>query len=155
MSLMSALVPFGPNLIGRQAEPYEMYVEIGKIREFAKATKSSNVAHLTGEHPVVPPTFLMTMMAWQGEGNSVWHGVDRDLSRQLHGEQEFVFHGEPPRAGTRLRVSERMEDIYEKTGKRGGSMLFSVIVTEFHDESGQLVATATMTQIRTGQVPSE
>lgn len=142
------------SLLGREAAPFELHVELGKIREFAKATLSTHPEHLETERPTSPPTFLITSRCWQEGDQSVWHGVDRDLSRVLHGEQEFVFHGEPPRAGARLVGRERIENVYEKTGKRGGTMRFIVINTEFRDEAGTLVAEARMTQIITEAPPS-
>ena len=59
-----------------------------------------------------------------------------DLRRVLHGGQEYMFHGPPPRAGQELTVQTRVAEIYEKEGKRGGTMTFVVTVTEFRDEDG-------------------
>jgi N-terminal half of MaoC dehydratase len=142
------------SLVGREAAPYELHVELGKIREFARATLSNHPEYLASERPPSPVTFLATSRSWQEGDQSVWHGVDRDISRVLHGEQEFVFHGEPPRAGTRLSARERIESVFDKTGKRGGTMRFIVITTEYRDEQGTLVAEARMTQIITSAPPS-
>ncbi len=46
------------SLVGRQGAPFHMVVERGKIREFARATKSSNPDYLEGDHPLSPVTFL-------------------------------------------------------------------------------------------------
>jgi hypothetical protein len=141
------------DLAGRTASAFEMDLERGKIREFARATLSSNDDHLLGREPVIPPTFLIAARIWQGPCSSVWTGVKRDLSRVLHGEQEFVFHGEPPRAGLRMHATERIDQVFRKHGKRGGDMLFTVIVTEFRDEEGTLLAESRATQITTGEPP--
>jgi hypothetical protein len=45
--------------------------------------------------------------------------------------------------------------VYEKQGKRGGTMTFAVMVTEFRDESGRLVAEARMTGVETERPPEE
>jgi hypothetical protein len=66
-----------------------------------------------------------------------------------------VFHGPPPRAGTKLTVLPRIEDIYEKEGKRGGTMTFVVTVQEFRDEEGNLVAESRSTVIETGRAPQK
>jgi hypothetical protein len=123
-----------------------MVVERGKIREFAAAMQSQNPAYL-GPEPIVPPTFLMSSPLWAPEGALVDVGFDR--RRLLHGEQEFVFHGPPPRAGQVLKVVDRLEDQYEKPGKRGGMMRFAVVVTEYRSEDGTLVAEARKTLIET------
>ena len=95
----------------------------------------------------MPPTFLMSSALWAPEGAAVDHGFDR--RRLLHGEQEFIFHGPPPRAGQVLKVSEQIVDRYEKPGKRGGMMAFAVVVTEYRSEDGTLVAEARKTLIET------
>ncbi len=77
-----------------------------------------------------------------------------DLRRLLHGEQEYVFPKGPPRAGTRLTAQSRVEAVYEKEGKRGGTMTFVVTVTDFTDEAGDLVAQARSTAIETGRPPA-
>jgi hypothetical protein len=138
---------------GRVGEPFRMVVELGKIREFAAATRATKPAYQgdPGDAPVAPPTFLMAAALWQGAESSPWHGVERNYERILHGEQEFVFHAPPPRAGTVLTGQSRIDRVYEKTGKRGGRMIFTDVVTDFRDESGRLVAESRNTSIETSQ----
>ena len=132
--------------VGTRGTDYEMVVERGKIAEFAAAMQSGNPAY-AGPGAVAPPTFLISSALWAPEGAAVDHGFDR--RRLLHGEQEFTFHGPPPRAGQTLRVSEQVVDRYEKPGKRGGMMRFAVVVTEYRDADGTLVAEARKTLIET------
>jgi hypothetical protein len=132
-----------------------MVVERGKIREFARATKSSNPEYLEGEHPLSPVTFLAASGFWQDEANSPWGDGPRNFERLLHGEQEFVFFGEPPRAGAVLTGVSRIDRVYEKEGRRGGVMEFTETVTEFRDAAGKLVAESRSTAIITGQAPTE
>jgi hypothetical protein len=141
--------------IGSTGESYDMVVDRSKIREFARATKSQNPAYLADPEPVSTPTFLMSSAFWNLPGNSPITKVGLDLRRILHGGQEFVFHGPPPRAGTKLTVTPRVEDIYEKEGKRGGTMTFVVAVEEFRDEQGNLVAESRSTAIETGRAPQK
>jgi hypothetical protein len=134
--------------VGTRGTDYEMVVERGKIAEFAAAMQSQNPAY-AGPDAVVPPTFLISSSLWAPEGAAVEHGFDR--RRLLHGEQEFIFHGPPPRAGQTLRVSEQIVDRYEKPGKKGGLMRFAVVVTEYRGEDGTLIAEARKTLIETAQ----
>jgi hypothetical protein len=134
---------------GVTGEPFVLDVERGKIREFAAATHSANPAYLGDEHPVVPPTFLTTAFFWQSGASDPWAAVAMDQHRGLHAEQEFVFHGPPPRAGTRLVGQSRIESVTRKEG-RSGPLAFAVMVTEFRDEAGRLVATARLTGVETG-----
>jgi hypothetical protein len=131
---------------GTRGAEYEMVVERGKIAEFATAMQSQNPGY-AGSGAIIPPTFLMSSALWAPEGAAVDVGFDR--RRLLHGEQEFIFHGPPPRAGQVLKVSDQIVDRYEKPGKRGGMMRFAVVVTEYRGEDGTLVAEARKTLIET------
>ncbi len=143
--------------LGAVGAPFTMDLERGKIHELARAVKSTDPAHFAGEHPVIPPTFLTTMIFWEAlvpESNP-WALVKMDLERGMHAEQEYVFHGPPPRAGTRLRCRSRIAEIYEKPGRRGGTLTFAVMVTDFHDEAGRLVAEARLTGVETAKPPED
>jgi hypothetical protein len=142
--------------IGAKGEPFELVIERGKVREFARAVASSHPAYLREAEPPIPPTFLTTMFFWEREtpGANPWDKVKLDQERGMHAEQEYVFHGPPPRAGTRLICQSRIEDVYEKEGRRGGKLGFAVMVTEFRDEHGRLVAEARMTGVETARPPA-
>ena len=130
---------------GNEAGPaYEVLIERGKIHEFATAMQSESPAY-EGESAVIPPTFLTTAARWAPAGARADTGFER--ARLLHGEQEFVFHGPPPRAGQRLWATERIVDRSEKSGRRGGLMRLAVVLTEFRDDDGALVAEARSTLI--------
>jgi len=132
--------------VGTRGTDYEMVVERDKIAEFAAAMQSQNPAY-AGPGAIAPPTFLISSALWAPEGAAVDVGFDR--RRLLHGEQEFVFHGPPPRAGQTLKVSDQIVDRYEKPGKKGGLMRFAVVLTEYRSEDGTLVAEARKTLIET------
>ena len=139
---------------GTAGKPFTMHVELGKLREFARATKSHNPAYLEAEQPVAPVTFLMTAAFWQGPENRP-NGGPRSYERVLHGEQEFVFSGEPPRAGAVLTGRSRIDRVYEKEGRRGGTMTFTETVTEYRDEQDRLVAETRSTVIETSRAPEK
>lgn len=135
--------------VGQQGKPFEMRIEAGKIREFAMATVCDNPAYF-GDTAVVPPTFLMTSAFWTSPENAAWGHERPNFERLLHGEQEFTFHGQLPRAGSRLTGVAKIADVYEKEGKRGGIMKFIETVTEYRDENGTLLAQSKATLIETG-----
>jgi hypothetical protein len=134
----------------RPGPSWEFPIERGKIKEFALAMQSTNPAY-DGVDALVPPTFLTNAVRWAPEGAKAEHGFER--ARLLHGEQEFVFHGVPPKAGVTLFASDHVADRYEKAGKRGGVMRFVVIVTEFRTEDGTLVAEGKSTLIERAAPP--
>jgi acyl dehydratase len=152
-----AAMPVDKSYIGRTGAPVTMHVERGKIREFARAIKDDDPmyfdeAHATREAGgIMPPvTFLQTVQHWDNDGSSRVR-VPFDLKRVLHGEQEYEFL-KPIHAGDVLTAVSRIVDIYEKPGKRGGSMNFAVTETEYKNERGELVARARHITIETGQV---
>ncbi|QIX26568.1 MaoC family dehydratase [Nocardioides sp. JQ2195] len=144
-----------PDAVGRSGSPFTLDVERGKIREFARATGSSDPAYLEGDKPVSPPTFLTTQFFWQDGDANAWQLVELNQQRGLHAEQEYTFFGPPPSAGTRLTAQSTITNMFEKQGRRGGPMTFVEMVTEFRDESGALVAEAKMTGVETGRAPEE
>jgi acyl dehydratase len=151
------MMPVDKSYIGRTGAPVTMHVERGKIREFARAIKDDDPmyfdeAHATREAGgIMPPvTFLQTVTHWDNDGSSRVR-VPFDLKRVLHGEQEYEFL-KPIHAGDVLTAVSRIVDIYEKPGKRGGSMSFAVTEIEYKNERGELVARARHITIETGQV---
>ena len=139
---------------GNRGKPFRVVVEEGKVREFARAVKSSNAAYVgDGPQATSPPTFLASSTFWQHPENSPWGGAALNWERILHGEQEFVFPGPPPAAGTELIAEARIDRVYEKEGKRGGTMTFVELVTEYRDASGAVVAESRGTIIETSQAP--
>jgi hypothetical protein len=139
---------------GNRGKPFRVVIEEGKVREFARAVKSSNEAY-TAEGPqgTSPATFLASSAFWQGPDASPWGDAKLNWERILHGEQEFVFPGPPPAAGTELTAEARVDRVYEKEGKRGGTMTFVELVTEYRDDSGAVVAESRSTIIETSQAP--
>jgi hypothetical protein len=140
-------------LEGRTGAAFEMAVERGKIREFARAVRSHHPAYF-GDDPVSPPTFLASSAFWHDDTSSPWPGDAFDLSRLLHGGQEYVFHGAPPRAGAILHGQQRIDRVYTKQGRRGGTLRFTDVVTEFRDPDGVLVAEERSTLVITELAPT-
>jgi len=116
---------------------YEVPIERGAIRSFAKAMQSRSSAY-EGEGAIIPPIFLISAWQWAPEGGRVRHGIPR--ARLLHGEQEFIFHGKLPTVGETLMAREQISERFEKQGRRGGIMEFVVIVTQFSNSGGDIVA---------------
>lgn len=121
------------SVVTERSKTYEFPIEQGAIRAFALAMQSDNPAYF-GADAIAPPTFLITAWRWAPEGGRAQHGIPRE--RLLHGEQEFRFHGAPPRSGDVLTVQEWVSDRFEKSGKRGGVMEFVIVTTEFRNDGG-------------------
>ncbi len=142
------------NDIGKTGEPFVMPIEWGKVREFARAIKDPNPLYFDreqarqqfGEVPI-PVTFLMTSAFWQDERSMP--AVSFDLSRVLHGEQEFEFF-KPIRVGDVLTGRTLVADVYERQGGRGGTMTFTVLETTYTNQNGEKVAVARSVIVETG-----
>ncbi len=134
--------------IGEWGPEVTMRIELGKIREFVKAVKDPNPIYLDEARCVAPPTFLMTMAHWIGDLGATRAAVKLDYRRLLHGEQEFEYL-RPIRPGEVLTFRSRTKDVFEKTGKRGGTMLFVIGETEFRNQRGEVVAYLRNTVIET------
>ncbi len=135
------------SLIGVWGPEQKMHVELGKVREFARAVKDDKPAYRS-ETPLAPPTFLMTLAHWIGDMGQTRSAVKLDYRRLLHGEQEFEYV-KPIRAADVLTFRSRTKEVFEKQGKRGGKMLFIVGETEFRNHRGEVVAYARNTVIET------
>jgi hypothetical protein len=103
----------------------------------------------------VQVTAVAEATAWPTPASNPWVGRGRKLERILHGEQEFTFHGEPPGPGAVLTGTARIDKVYEKEGKRGGTMSFTEMVTEYRDQDGRLVAESRSTTIETSKATTE
>ncbi len=96
-----------------------------------------------------PITFLQTVSHWDdGRGRP---RLPFDLKRVLHGEQEFEFLA-PIHVGDVLTVVSTIVDMYEKPGKRGGTMTFAVTETEYRKQDGSAGRPRRAVGIETGQV---
>lgn len=134
--------------VGAEGAPFEVRIEAGKVAEFARAVHAESLAH-RGEDAVAPATFLTTQFFWEErvQGANPWHLANMSQERGMHAEQEYVFHGPPPRAGEVLRATSKITDIWEKTSRSGRVLVFVRMVTEFRDAAGRLRAEAVLTGV--------
>ncbi len=66
----------------------------------------------------------------------------------LHAEQHYVYHRQL-KVGDVLTAEGKPGKSWEKQGRRGGALKFSESVTEYRDQNGELVVTATSVGVRT------
>jgi acyl dehydratase len=130
--------------IGHASPPFEVLVESGRLRFFAKATGQTDplytdeVAARAAGHPglLVPPTFLFCLEMESPDATAMHERLGLDFRRLLHGEQRFRYHASA-HAGDTLRFAPRIEDIYDK---KAGALEFVVRATQVHNQHGQHVA---------------
>lgn len=130
--------------IGHVFAPYEVTVEAGRLRFFAKATGqaeavySDAAAAKAAGYPnlPVPPTFFMCLESESSNPGQMRDLLEIDFRYVLHGEQHFTYH-RMAFAGDVLRFQQRVSDIY---AKKGGALEFAVRDTTVHNQRGELVA---------------
>ena len=83
-----------------------------------------------------------------GGGGSGGGGSGGGGGTGLHAEQHYVYH-RPLRAGDVLTAVTRPGKSWEKEGRRAGKLIFGESVTEYRDQKGELVVTATGVGVRT------
>ena len=134
-------------LIGREFAPFVVTVERGKIKEFARALGDGNPLYLDDRvgaasewgDVIAPPTFAVTFRDEAADTAAFLRELGTDISRILHGEQEFeIFR--PLQPGHTYLCRAKVIDIYEKTG-RSGPMAFVIRETSIADGSNEIVAT--------------
>jgi acyl dehydratase len=134
-------------LLGREYPPYAVTVERGKIKEFARAIGDDDPLYLDDRvgaasawgDVIAPPTFSITFRDEAADTAAFLKELGTDISRILHGEQEFeIFR--PLQPGQTYLCRAKIVDIYEKTG-RSGPMAFVVRETTIADGSNEIVAT--------------
>jgi acyl dehydratase len=135
------------SVVGKEYPPFPVTVERGKINEFALAIGDANPFYLDDQvgaasewgDIIAPPTFAVTFRGERVDSGALLRDLGVDISRVLHGEQEFEIVRQLTPGETYL-CRTKVVDIYEKTGK-SGPMAFVVRETAITDRTNEIVAT--------------
>jgi acyl dehydratase len=134
------------SVLGKEYPPYPVTVERGRLKDFARAIGDLNPFYLDDRagaasewgDVIAPPTFPITFRDERADSAALLSDLGVDISRVLHGEQEFEMF-RPIRPGETFVCRSRITDIYEKTG-RSGPMAFVARETAVTDRTGEIVA---------------
>jgi acyl dehydratase len=151
---------------------FEFPVEAGQIMLFARAVGDPNPVYTDAAAArrsevggiIAPPTFVQSSVQynpdwilrpqegkpWLGSGKNPTGITDpetRGAAGGLHAEQHYEYH-RPVRPGDVLTVSLRQGESWEKTGRRGGKLLFQETITEYRGADGEPVVTARSVSVR-------
>jgi len=130
--------------IGHQLPPFQVEVEKGRLRFFAKATGQTDPVYIDESaardagHPglPVPPTFLFCLEMESPNPAAIRELLGMDYRSLLHGEQGFSYHA-MAYAGDTLTFRQHIEDIYDK---KNGALEFVVRKTRVRNQRDELVA---------------
>jgi acyl dehydratase len=139
-------IEINKGVVGKEYPPFVVTVERGKIKEFARAIGDLNPFYIDGRvgqasewgDVIAPPTFATTFRD-EGASETLFRDLGIDISRVLHGEQEFEMV-RPIQPGHTYLCRSRIVDIYEKTGK-SGPMAFVLRETAITDRANEIVGT--------------
>ena len=141
--------------IGHTMPAFEVLVEKGRLRFFAKATGQTDPVYIDDAAALaagysslpVPPTFLFCLEMESPDPAAIRNLLGMDYRKILHGEQGFSYH-RTACVGDVLRFEQRIEDIYDK---KGGALEFVVRQTRVSNQRGEAVADLrTVTVLRHG-----
>jgi acyl dehydratase len=139
-------IQINTSVVGKEYPPFVVTVERGKIKEFARAIGDLNPFYIDDRvgqasewgDVIAPPTFATTFRD-EGASETFFRDLGVDISRVLHGEQEFEMV-RPIQPGHTYLCRSRIVDIYEKTGK-SGAMAFVLRETAITDRANEIVGT--------------
>lgn len=141
--LMAIAINHG--IVGKEYPAFVVTVERGKIKEFARAIGDLDQHYLDDEvgraspwgDIIAPPTFPITFRDERADAEALLRDLGVDISRVLHGEQEFEVH-RPIRPGDVLTCRTGVVDVSEKAG-RSGSLAFVTRETVIVDRTNEIV----------------
>lgn len=116
--------------IGIKTGTASFTVELGKIREFARALGDPHPGYETGE--CLPPTFATVIDFWSGD-TSLASLLELDMARVLHGGQEYQYVGKIS-PGDVITTEGEVENAYSKAG-----MNFYVVKKTYRNQRGETV----------------
>jgi acyl dehydratase len=131
--------------IGAETEEREIAVEAGMLRLYCQAIGETNpiytdasAARAAGYRAIpTPPTYASVLANLAPPSADLVLGVlGADLGRMLHGEQGFTQH-KSIFVGDRIRLKQRIADIYDK---KGGALEFVVLETSVTNQDDELCA---------------
>ena len=139
-------IQINKSVIGKEYPPFAVTIERGKIKEFARAIGDLNAFYLDDKagaasewgDVIAPPTFGTTFRDEAADSGALLRDLGADISRVLHGEQEFEIYRQM-RPGETFLCRTKVLDIYEKTGK-SGPMAFVVRETSVTDCANEIVS---------------
>ena len=154
-------------------------VEASHIMMFARSVGDANPIYHDEDYAkktdlggiIAPPTFAQSSAQFDPDyflrpkiGGEGWFGSGKDASGAkpskdsggsgggaamgLHAEQHFEYH-KPVKAGDILTATTKPGNSWEKESKRAGKLKFSESVTEYRNQDGELVITATGVGVQT------
>jgi hypothetical protein len=102
--------------------PIRIRVERGKCLEMARALRATTPSLLEGVPLRAVPTFPVVMNHWGTVGSDIIRSLGYDLTRTLHGSEEFEYPDGPLQEGMEIAGHMRLVSRERKTNRSGRGM---------------------------------
>lgn len=128
--------------------PIRFTVERGKCVEMARALRAGSDAFLASPLLAAVPTFTAVANHWGFSGSDILRDLGCELSRVLHGSEEFTYPDGLLTEGMHLIGAIRLVSRERKVNRTGRGMTAMAFETTLHDEtSGRVAVRVTRTLI--------
>ncbi len=112
--------------------PIRIRVEHGKCLEMARALRASAAAYLSDTPLRAVPTFPVVMNHWGTVGSDILKSLGCEMSRVLHGTEEFEYPNGPLAENTELEGAMRLVARERKTSRSNRGMTVMSFVADLH-----------------------
>ena len=137
--------------IGHQFDPFTVDIEKGRVKFFAKAIGETSpvyfdeaAAQAAGYKTIpAPPTFMFSIDLDGPEFLPLLNMLDMDITRILHGSQDFQYQGQIY-AGDTITQHCTILDIFDK---KNGALEFVVQESRYTNQHGEPVGKARQTVV--------
>ncbi|PAJ73568.1 acyl dehydratase [Pseudoalteromonas sp. NBT06-2] len=137
--------------VGHEFDSFNVDIEKGKLKFFAKAIGETNLVYSSESaardagYKTIPaaPTIPFILDMEGPELLPVLNLLDMDISRLLHGNQDFEYLG-MIYSGDNITVTSKIKDMFDK---KSGALEFIVLENTYTNQNSDLVAKATNTLV--------
>ena len=145
-------MPIDTKFIGREYKPVTYVVGQEKIKEYALAVGDLNPLYIDPEFAkkskystvVAPPMFVVVFAKESMFNLFLDNELNLNISRLVHGEQEFNFH-EVVKANDSIKTISKIKNIYQKNNND-----FIELETNSYNQNNELVVNGLWTFIIRG-----
>lgn len=145
-------MPINTKFIGREYKPVTYVVGQEKIKEYALAVGDLNPLYIDPESAkkskygtvVAPPMFVVVFAKESMFNLFLDSELNLNISRLVHGEQEFNFH-EVVKANDSIKTISKIKNIYQKNNND-----FIQLETNSYNQNNELVVNGLWTFIIRG-----
>lgn len=145
-------MPIDTKFIGQEYKPVTYVAGQEKIKEYALATGDLNPLYIDPEYAkkskygciIAPPMFVVVFAKEVMDNLFLDKELNLNMSRLVHGEQEFNFH-KIVKSNDTIKTTSKIKNIYNK-----GNNDFIELETKSYNQNNELVTEALWTFVVRG-----